>query len=148
MSRSPHPLAALLVVCLVLAGTLGACGESEEDRAAATVEEYFDALAARDFDRSCELASPALRRTLTRFAQERRLDGARAGCQMILRRLAEINGPRLVRLQADVEAREVAIDGERAEVQLSGSGQSAQLRRDGDGWSIVSLDFSGATGGG
>lgn len=134
-----------LALCAFVALSLAGCGESEEDRASAAVEDYFDALGEERFGDACALTTPAFRATLAGFA-ERRLRGAGEECEAILERLARQKGPRLVRLQSRVEVSEVEVDGERAHATLAAEGQTATLKLAGDDWRIVELDFSGATG--
>lgn len=140
--RPAHPL---LTWCSCAVLALAGCAQSEEDRASAAVERYFDALGARDFAEACDLAHPDLRQTFVRFGAER-LELQRASCEAVLERLADVNGDRLVRLQGEVEVESVEIDEDTARMQLSTEGQAATARRMGSGWRVSELDFSGATG--
>ena len=62
-------------VCVLLfsatIGTLTACGQTEDERARRTAEDFADSVIARDFAATCDLFSPAY---------QQRLDGA-SGCR-------------------------------------------------------------------
>lgn len=135
--RAATPAALLLVL---LAPWLVACGASEEDRATAAVEAYFDALSERRFDRACELAGPSLRRTFADYASKQ-LRMGQAACPRILARIASQADPRLVAAQGKLTVRRMQVDGDTARAELSSADQRATLSKlDGD-WRITTLDF-------
>lgn len=128
---------------LAAVSIVGGCGSSDDD-VRETVNKYFTALADRDVRTACSLVSPVFREELANWAKTAHPDLCSRDCEVIARRIAQVNDDRLVGLQRDVSVNSVEIDGDTAKAAL-GAGQVATLRRvDGD-WLVERLDFRGAT---
>ena len=128
--------ALLVSVSLGLAG----CGASDSEQVTATVEEYFDALSERKFDRACELAGPALQRKFADYARKQ-LRMPPSPCPRVLARIASMTDPRLVAAQRKLTVRKVDLDGDTARAELSATDQRATLAKLDGEWRISALDF-------
>jgi hypothetical protein len=126
----------LLLVVLVSALVLGGCGrESDDEQVRATLEQFADATARKDYQALCD------RLFATKLVEEVRRS---LPCELALKRsdLATAQKPKL-------EVLSVKVDGDtaRADVRSSAANQrpsrdTVELIREGDDWRIISLSSS------
>ena len=135
--------AALAAAASLVAGCGGDDGASERAAVRESVEGYFDALAAREFDTACAHTTPRFRTALEQWSRRNQPDLAVRTCPAIADRIAADAGGRLVELQRRVRVRSVEVDGERARA-VFGANQVAELERIEERWLIDELDFTGA----
>lgn len=140
LEAGPRAASALLAT---LALSLGACGESEEEKVERTVEGYFDALSAADYGAACGATGDEFRSTLATYARETFPKLEDRACETVLERISSETDPRLVRAQMRLEVRKVEVDGDSADVDLA-PGQRATLAKGAGQWKIIRLDFDAA----
>ena len=122
----------VFAAALAVAGSLAACGESDDEQVRAVVERFADAGAKQDYQRICdELITPALSQKVEQIGLP---------CEVALKKgFEDVQDPRLT-------VGTVSVDGDRATagVRSSAAGEAPsqdtlELVRVGDGWRIASL---------
>lgn len=127
----------LAIVLAVVATALAACGgESEEDKAKSTVEDYLKAVTDGDGGAACELVSARTKKRIER--------GGRS-CATTISSLNTGSGKAVLQQFKKAEVENVKVNGDTATatIKVAGLSQPARLRKEGGDWK---LDSSGAAG--
>jgi hypothetical protein len=123
----------LVIVLAVLAATVGACGgESDEDKAKSTVEDYLKAVTDGNGDSACKLVTDQTRKRIER--------GGRRTCAATISSLNTGSGKAVLRQfkKAKVENVKVSGDTATASIRIAGLSQPAKLRKQGGDWKLDS----------
>ena len=127
------------IACIVALAAVAGCGDdgSTEEDVTKTVREWTAALSEGRGDAACELMLPSARAEFAEFAGVYTKTGPAADCERNVKRfVAKLTGiPRRQIHDADVD--DVAIDGERATVDMADGGPNELLLvKDGGEWRI------------
>jgi hypothetical protein len=161
-----RPTAALLVLLLAIAVSVGACGSSSETgggvkstrgsdnsiqefgsegnaseraAAAAVLHRYLDARARRDWKAACAQLAQGLSRAL---ARQLGVKGEEAGCERILARLSAAVPAATLRQAALAEIGSLRVEGGQAFLLFRGAGGDAYFMpmvQEGDAWKVAAI---------
>jgi hypothetical protein len=128
-----------VIVLAVLAAALGACGgESEEDKAKSTVEDYLKAVTDGDGDSACKLVTDQTSKRIER--------GGRRTCAATISSLNTGSGKAVLEQFKKAKVDNVKVNGDTATatIKIANVSQPARLRKESGDWK---LDSSSAAGG-
>ena len=115
---------------------------SDAEQVEAVVLEYLRGVADADYERACALLSPGVKRDLAAFARDHFPELDAEDCAAVVERLLlDADHDQLRRLLEDVHVGKIAIDGDRATVELEG-GDPPRLRKIDGSWKISRLSIS------
>jgi len=122
-----------LIALIVAAVALGAagCGESEEDKAKSTVEDYLEAVTKGDGDKACALVTAQTKKNIEKGGRK---------CGETISALNKGPGRQVLQAFKDAKVENVKVNGDRgtADIKVKQLSQKTNLRKEDGKWKLDS----------